>query len=200
MKKILAGIATAGVIALVILIWIQMHETVDAAPAPKQEMAAPAPVAVAEKAKLAAIAKQVAAAEPQNGKVSPASDEFFYRFDDLQPSMLTRNAAKCYTGGLHRVHRNQKVKLAFNNRIVNGEVTVTDVRVVKDETTIDDPEMVECFRHEVEATHWHDDTLPDWNAPDELVIRPERGMKKFTKENLEYEGSGPDFTHREPGT
>jgi hypothetical protein len=60
--------------------------------------------------------------------------------------------------------------------------------------------MVECFRHEVEATHWHDDTLPDWNAPDELVIRPERGMKKFTKENLEYEGSGPDFTHRAPGT
>jgi hypothetical protein len=200
MKKLLAGVATAGVVVLVILIWIQMHETVSAAPAPKQEAAAPAPAAIAEKAKLAAIAKQVAAAGPQNGKVSPASDEFFYHFDDLQPSMLTRNAAKCYTGGLHRVHRNQKVKLAFNNKIVNGEVTVTDVRVVKDETTIDDPEMVECFRHEVEATHWHDDTLPDWNAPDELVIRPERGMKKFTKENLEYEGSGPDFTHREPGT
>jgi hypothetical protein len=200
MKKVLAAIAAAGIVVLVILIWIQMHETVSAAPAPKQEVAAPAPAAVAEKAKLAAIAKQVAAAEPQNGKVSPASDEFFYRFDDLQPSMLTRNAAKCYTGGLHRVHRNQKVKLAFNNKIVNGEVTVTDVHVVKDETTIDDPEMVECFRHEVEATHWHDDTLPDWNAPDELVIRPERGMKKFTKENLEYEGSGPDFTHRAPGT
>jgi len=60
--------------------------------------------------------------------------------------------------------------------------------------------MVECFKREVAATHWHDDSLPDWSAPDELVIRPERGMKKFTKENLEYEGSGPDFTHREPGT
>jgi hypothetical protein len=201
MKKLLAGVATAGVVALVILIWIQMHETVSAAPAPAQQAVAPAaPAAVAEKAKLAAIAKQVAAVDQKDGKVSPASDEFFYHFDDLQPSMLTRNAAKCYTGGLHRVHRNQKVKLSFNNKIVNGEVTVTDVKVVKDETTIDDPEMVECFRHEVEATHWHDDTLPDWNAPDELVIRPERGMKKFTKENLDYEGSGPDFTHRAPGT
>lgn len=200
MKKLLAGLAAGGIVALVILIWIQMHETVDAAPAPKQEVAAPAPIAVAKKAELAAIAKQVTAATAQDGKVSPASDEFFYKFDDLQPSMLTRNAAKCYTGGLHRVHRNQKVKLAFNNRIVNGEVTVTDVRVVADETTIDDPEMVECFKREVANTHWHDDSLPDWNAPDELVIRPERGMKKFTKENLEYEGSGPDFTHREPGT
>ena len=65
---------------------------------------------------------------------------------------------------------------------------------------IDDPEMVECFRREVAATHWHDDELPDWSAPDELVIRPERGMKKYTKENMEYEGSGPDFTHRQPGT
>jgi len=200
MKKLLAGVAAAGIVALLILIWVQMHETVDAAPAPKQDTAAPAPIAVAKKAELAAIAKQVTATTAQDGKVSPASDEFFYRFDDLQPSMLTRNAAKCYTGGLHRVHRNQKVKLAFNNKIVNGEVTVTDVRVVTDETTIDDPEMVECFKREVAATHWHDDTLPDWNAPDELVIRPERGMKKFTKENLDYEGSGPDFTHREPGT
>ena len=112
--------------------------------------------------------------------------------------MLTRNAAKCYTGGLHRVHRNQKVKLAFTNKIVNGEVTVTDVKVV--ESTIDDPEMVECFRREVANTHWHDDTLPDWDAPDELVIRPERGMKKYTEEDMKYEGSGPDFTNRPAGT
>ena len=40
--------------------------------------------------------------------------------------------------------------------------------------------------------------LPDWNQDDELVIRPERGIKKFTKENMEYEGSGPDFTHVHP--
>ena len=31
-----------------------------------------------------------------------------------------RNAAKCYTGGLKRVHRNQKVKLSFINHIKNG--------------------------------------------------------------------------------
>ena len=41
---------------------------------------------------------------------------------------------------------------------------------------------------EVAATRWHDDELPDYSAPDELIIRPERGMKKFTKENIEYVG------------
>ncbi len=112
--------------------------------------------------------------------------------------MLTRNAAKCYTGGLHRVHRNQKVKLAFDNRIKDGEVTVENVRVV--ESTIEDQPMVDCFLKEVRNTHWHDDQLPDYAAPDELVIRPERGMKKYTEDNMKYEGSGPDFTHRAPGT
>jgi hypothetical protein len=200
MGKYLAIAASIGIVALLVLIWMQLHETASAAPVATPTVAAEivTPTAVAKKAELAAIGAQVAAATQKDGKVSPASDEFFYKFDDLQPSMLTRNAAKCYTGGLHRVHRNQKVKLAFTNKIVNGEVTVADVKVV--ESTIDDPEMVECFRREVAATHWHDDELPDWNAPDELVIRPERGMKKYTKENMEYEGSGPDFTHRQPGT
>ena len=36
---------------------------------------------------------------------------------------------------------------------------------------------------------------------DKLLIRPERGMKKYTKENLEYEGDGPDFSARQqPGS
>jgi len=201
MGKYLAIAASIGIVALLVLIWMQLHDTASAAPAAKPAAVAAevvTPTAVAKKGELAAIGAKVAAAAQQDGKVSPASDEFFYKFDDLQPAMLTRNAAKCYTGGLHRVHRNQKVKLAFTNKIVNGEVTVVDVKVV--ESTIDDAEMVECFRREVAATHWHDDELPDWSAPDELVIRPERGMKKYTKENMEYEGSGPDFTHRQPGT
>ena len=62
------------------------------------------------------------------------------------PNILTRSAAKCYTGGIHRVHRNQKVKLSFTNRIVNGDAYVENVKVVEGETTISDPEMVDVLR------------------------------------------------------
>jgi hypothetical protein len=201
MNKLLAAAAiVVGV--LVVLLWLELKAPAEAAVAPK---AAPTPIAVAtdvaKQTEQVEVAKRLAAAaKTDDGKISKASDEFFYRFDDLQPSMLTRNAAKCYTGGLHRVHRNQKVKLAFTNRIKNGEVTVEDVKVVADGTTIDDAPLVDCFLKAVADTHWHDDSLPDYTAPDELIIRPERGMKKYTEENMKYEGSGPDFTHRAPGT
>ena len=199
-------LAAAGVlvIALVVFLLVELRQPAAAAVAEPKLAPAPTPAEIAttsaKQTELAEIGKKVAAATTTDGKISKASDEFFYRFDDLQPSMLTRNAAKCYTGGLHRVHRNQKVKLAFDNRIKNGEVTVENVRLVSEETTIDDPQLVNCFVEAVKATHWHDDQLPDYSAPDELVIRPERGMKKWTEENLKYEGSGPDFTHRAPGT
>ncbi|HSD90767.1 MAG TPA: hypothetical protein VLB44_24750, partial [Kofleriaceae bacterium] len=93
-------------------------------------------------------------------------------------------------------HRNQKVKLTFKDHIVDGKVTVSDVKVVDGETTINDPELVKCFIAEVSATTWMDSELPDWTQDDELVIRPERGMKKFTKDNMEYETDTPDFTNR----
>lgn len=192
-KWLLAG--SLAVIALLVMIWRELHATADA---PKTSAAllapAPAPAAPTVSPPLAKAVQQVATAAAQPGKIDPASDEFFYRFDDLQPAMLTRNAASCYTGGLHRVHRNQKVKLAFKDRIKNGVVTVENVKVV--ESTIDDPELVACFVKEVQNTQWKDDGLPDWVQDDQLVIRPERGMKKYTKENMEYEGSGPDFTKR----
>ena len=44
---------------------------------------------------------------------------------------------------------------------------------------------------EVAKTTWTDEQLPDWEQDEELVISPERGMKKFTKENMAYEGDGP---------
>jgi hypothetical protein len=196
MGKWLAA-ASVVIIALLVLIWLQLRAPAEAAVATDQPKVQPPPAAIdtVKKQELAAIGKQVAAATAQSGKVSPASDEFFYHFYDLQPAMLTRQAAKCYTGGIHRVHRNQKVKLTFTNRIKDGEVTVEDVKL-SDESTIDDKPMVDCFIKAVKGTHWHDDTLPDWSGPDELIIRPERGMKKYTEENMKYEGDGPDFTDR----
>jgi hypothetical protein len=122
-------------------------------------------------------------------KIDPQTDEFFERFDDLVPAMLTRNAAPCYAGGLGRKAMNQKLKLAFKTHIHDGEVSVTDVRVV--ESTLGDAALEACFVARVAASRWHDDELPEWGQDDELVIRPERGMKKYTESNMKYEGAGP---------
>lgn len=181
------GLAIVGLLAFLL---IQLSS--EAASPEVQAAAAPSPVATTPTStkltpeKMKADMAKVAEAQKQSGKIDPASDEFFSRYDDVVPHILTRSAAKCYTGGLHRVHRNQSVKLNFTNRIVNGEAFVENVRVV--ESSIDDPELVACFVREVANTRWHDDELPDYTAPDELTISPERGMKKFTKENLDYVG------------
>lgn len=186
------------VAALVVLLFLQMREDVTVEVAKKEPVTVQPvkQVASAAPAGLAEVAAKVQEAKANEGKVDINSDAFFIRFDELVPQLTTRNAAKCYTGGLGRVHRNQKVKLSFKDTIKNGVVTITDVKVV--ESTINDQALIDCFVREVAGTTWSDDGLPDWQQDDELVIRPERGMKKFTKENMEYEGSGPDFTNVHP--
>ena len=195
--KWLAALALV-VAALLVLLFLQLHEDVKVQVASKEPVTVQPvkQVAAAEPSALAAAAAKVQEATKDSGKVDINSDAFFIRFDELVPQLTTRNAAKCYTGGLNRVHRNQKVKLAFKDTIKNGVVTITDVKVV--ESTINDQTLIDCFVREVAGTTWTDEGLPDWNQDDELVIRPERGMKKFTKENMEYEGSGPDFTNVHP--
>ncbi len=196
--KWLAALALV-VAALLVLLFLQLHEDVKVDVAAKQEPVTVQPVkqvASVAPSGLADVAAKVQEAKANEGKVDINSDAFFIRFDELVPQLTTRNAAKCYTGGLGRVHRNQKVKLAFKDTIKDGVVTITDVKVV--ESTINDQTLIDCFVREVQATTWKDEGLPDWQQDDELVIRPERGMKKFTKENMEYEGSGPDFTNVHP--
>lgn len=189
MAKWLAA-ATVAVLALLALLWMQIREPAAAvAPAPKREVAAPAPAAITNANQLAIAAQKVREAQAQSGKIDPASDAFTYRFDEQVTPQLTMNAAKCYTGGLNRVHRNQKTKLDMKLQIKNGVVTVSDVKIV--ETTIADKALNDCFVREVAKTTWTDEQLPDWSQDEELVIRPERGMKKFTAENLAYEGDGP---------
>jgi hypothetical protein len=186
------------VAALLVLLFLQLHEGVKVDVAKKEPVTVQPvkQVAAVEPSGLSVAAAKVQEAAANEGKVDINSDAFFIRFDELVPQLTTRNAAKCYTGGLGRVHRNQKVKLAFKDTIKNGVVTITDVKVV--ESTINDQTLIDCFVREVQGTTWNDDGLPDWTQDDELVIRPERGMKKFTKENMEYEGSGPDFTNVHP--
>lgn len=189
MSKWLAA-ASLIVFAALALLYMQLGETTTAQ-ATTHVVAAPAaqPVAHAKANGLAQIAQQVAVAEAKPKKLDPASDAFFYKFDEAIPPALTMEAAKCYSGGLSRVHRNQKVKLGYKIHIRDGVVSIADVKVV--ESTINDPKLIECFKAEVAKVTWKDDELPDWTQDDELVIRPERGMKKFTAENLAYEGDGP---------
>lgn len=191
MAKWITTIVGIAVVALLILL---RRELASGDPIAAPVVIAPAPaVKVAEVAAPAAapapapVAKAPAAATPP-GKLDPQSDAFFNRFDDVVPARLTRSAASCYEGHAH-LDRNQKLKLAFKTQITNGKVTVHDVRVL--ESTLGDQALETCFVRKVQEATWRDDELPDWVQDDQLVIRPERGMKKFMKENVDYEGTDP---------
>lgn len=195
MKKLLA-IGTVALLGLLALIWYQLHEPAEAAPAPaaKVEQVAQPVAPRAQDQGLAKVAQQVADVTGKPTKVDPASDAFFYAFDDRAPREPQVNAATCYTGGMNRVHRNAKLKLFADIVVKDGEVTYQNVKV-SPETTITDKTLIDCMVKEVGLTHWHDDTLPDYTLPaDEILIRPERGMKKYTQEDRDYQGDGPDFT------
>lgn len=189
MGKWLAA-ATVGFIALLAVLWLQIR-TPAGEPVVSAQIAA-APAVTPEQARLAELRKitaHVATIDQKSGKLDPRSDAFFYKFDEAIPPALTAEAAKCYTGGLRRVHRNAKVKLGYKITIKDGVLAISDVKVV--ESTVNDKQLEECFAREVAKVTWKDDEFPDWAQDDELVIRPERGMKKFTKDNLAYEGEGP---------
>lgn len=197
-------LAAGGVaLALVLfLLWRQLDPT-DATAAPATQSKPPAIAteprdALAEAKKIAAEEHAKAGvvepvkAPPVAGKpekIEVQSDEFFYRFQEVVPAVLSRKAAECYEGRpeTQRLHRNQKLTLEFHVKIKDGEVTISDVK--PSANTIKDPALEICFTQAVARSGWHDDTLPDWEADDQLVIRPERGLKKYMKSNMEYVGA-----------
>jgi hypothetical protein len=184
-KWLVAG--GVAIVALVILLLLQMRPRT---PAPVAHKPVPPHTQVATlDTPVAAAAEPEPAPEPAvaPGKLDPRSDEFFYKFDELMPKALTRNAAKCYEGRHGQLHRNQKLSLRFKTKIVNGEVSVHDVKIK--ESTLNDPALETCFIQEVQRSAWKDDELPDWEQDDELVLRPERGMKKYWKDNIDYVGA-----------
>jgi len=188
---------TAGglvIIVLLVLLWREMrpteakttvssHEPVVALAPPSASQGPVATPAVAT----AEATEPVAAEDAKPAKLDPRSDEFFYRFDEVIPKVLTRNAAKCYEGRHGQLHRNQKLSLRYKVQVVNGEVRVHDVTIK--ESTLGDSALETCFIQEVQRSTWKDDQLPDVGIDDELVLRPERGMKKFWKDNVDYVGA-----------
>ncbi|MDB4963899.1 MAG: hypothetical protein JWP01_3898 [Myxococcales bacterium] len=189
-------LAVAGIalLAVMFLLWKQLDSTdATAAPQPTQPDVVASTASRATPSSTTPAAKPtevVAAAEPAATeapkKMDVLSDAFFYKFQEVVPAVLSRNAAKCYEGVSKRVHRNQKLVLKFKVKIKNGEVTINDVKA--DVNTLDNAGLESCFIQEVQRTTWRDDELPDWEAEDELVIRPERGLKKYSRENIEYVG------------
>jgi len=192
MGKLLAAGGVVLVVLAVLLLHLMKGTTeVDAAP--------PVPVAAKPVDKIAppvhVLAPQpvvnAANVDVKEGQINPYSRAWQAAFDDPQPKKLLKDAAKCYAGGLNRVARDAKLKLTFKDKIVNGTVTVTDVKVIDD--TLNNKALSDCFIARVKAFSWHSDELPNWEQDDMLLIRPERGMKKYLPESLNYEGDGPEF-------
>ncbi len=188
---------TIALIALLVLLWYEIHSPVEiAAAAPVHAAPAPAPVEAPAPSGLQKAVAQVAKAEVKSDKMETDSDEFFNTFQDVVTQVITRNAMSCYQGGLHTVHRNAKVKFELKEAIKDGKMVVTEARVA--ESTIDDPEMIACFQRQILKTTMENARWPDYQQPDMVLIRPGRNVNKFGKEAMEYEGSGPDFTKEHP--
>ena len=193
MAKWLTAIGGALVLLLLIVLKYEMGGDAVAAPSP---IATPAPVKAAAPIEVAtptpappAPAKPAAAPEAPK-KLDPQSDAFFYKFDEVVPKRLQREAAACYEGHAHLANRNMRLKLTFKTHIDNGEVTLHDVKIA--DSSLGDQALENCFVRKISEAHWRDDSLPDWQQDDMIVIRPERGLKKYMKENLEYDGDGPE--------
>src|SRR4051812_12457540 len=146
------ALGAAVIVVLLLLLLREMKpteaKTVPVKPKPvaaaREEMpsAPAAPPPAAGSAVVAARAPAAPVDEAAPAKLDPRSDEFFYKFDELIPKVLTRNAATCYEGRHGQLHRNQKLSLKYKVKVVNGEVVVTDVTIK--ESTLHDPALETC--------------------------------------------------------
>src|SRR5579862_5360645 len=139
MRGRLLVVGALALLVVAIVLWHELNAPIAvAAPrpaAPAAQVAAPAAAAPVTQA----IAKVAVAAAPQKDtKLDPASDQFFYKFTEVAPVVLTREAMrKCYHGGLHRVDRDSSLTLDYVETIKNGEVTISDIKINKQSTLAD---------------------------------------------------------------
>lgn len=191
------AIGGAALLVVLFLMWKQLDSSsaTAATPPPKAQVVPPPsdPLAeakqiVAEEHAKAGIVAPPPAEDGKPAKIDPASDEFFYKFIEVTPAVLSREVVKCYDGraDAQRLHRNQKLTLEFKIKIKDGEVSISNVR--EKANTLNDPALTTCFTQAVQRKTWHDDSLPDWEGDDQLTVSPERGLKKFLQDNVDYVG------------
>jgi hypothetical protein len=99
------------------------------------------------------------------------------RVEEVIPARLYGEAAQCYKGGLHR---DNKAKLTYKLRVIDGQVALADVQLV--ESTLGDRALERCIVERVAQASWRDDELPDMvpdaaDTGDELLLRV-RGFAK----------------------
>jgi hypothetical protein len=200
MKKLLV-IGALALVALLVLIWRELHETIEvpivaahAKPAPVDKPGPIEPVPTPDVAPPPpADALVVPPAVGSDGKVNPNSDQFFDRFVEHQPKVVSRAAMTCYR--THSLGMDQWIRFSYVGHIRNGEVTFSDVRTK--ESRLNDAALESCMLNEIGRAHFHDDTLPDVEAyPDEAVLNPERGGKKYQHGNDDDSPMAPPGTPR----
>lgn len=194
MAKWLVG-AGIAIVVMLVLLWRQLDDSsATAAPPPPKPVAVavtqPTPSDVATPVAVEPVAV-VPVPEPvpeRKKKIDVESDEFFHKFQEVVPAVLSRNAVKCYEGISKRVNRSQSVVYKFKVKIKDGVVTIKDTAVERSSLGDGNSALETCFLQEIARSTWTDAELPDWEAEDQLTISPERGLKKYTRENIEYVG------------
>jgi hypothetical protein len=186
MKRLLA-IGAVAVFAMLLFLLHALHAPVDAAPAATASTApAPMKTAVAIAPTSVLSTPPPAPAAEDDGKVNVNSDDFFDRYVERQPKVVSRAAMSCYRGGLDRRTMDQYITIAFVGHIKDGEATFTDVKA-KD-SHLDDKTLEDCMIASVAQAHFHDDSLPDVaEYADTTTLTPERGGKKY----MRHDDDGP---------
>lgn len=195
MAKWIAAGAVVLIVAL-LLLWRDLGtEATAAAPQVAQNDVEDTPSATSsDTAQLPDEGDDAEADEPAEKveKIDPKSEKMVMEFDEKTTPALLREAVKCYENPAKRLHRNQELVIDYKYTIKDGKVTFHDF-VVK-ESDLDDPALESCFLQQIRNATWTDPRLPDLTDSDELVINPERGLKKYTRENIEYVGpEGPQW-------
>ncbi len=193
----LLAIGAVLLVALLVFLWRSMNESI-ATPIIQRDEQAVKRAAI----KIDPIAQKAEEPKPavddgKPAKLDPMSDEFFFKFTEKVPKELSFQAATCYEGLQGSMHRNSKVVLVFDVTVKNGLVSVHNVKVKpadpddpkQKNNTLSNPALESCFIQKVARVTWQDDSLPDYQWPDELVLRPERGLKGYMKSDREYVGA-----------
>lgn len=192
----LLAIGAVLLVALLVFLWRSMNESIATPMINNQQAAKRAEIKIDPIVRKAEEPKPVVD-EGKPAKLDPMSDEFFFKFTEKVPKELSFQAATCYEGLQGSLHRNQKVVLVFDVTVKNGLVSVHNVKVKpadpddpkQKNNTLSNPALESCFIQKVARVTWQDDSLPDYQWPDELVLRPERGLKGYMKSDREYVGA-----------
>jgi hypothetical protein len=208
-KKWLLVAAAVALLAILLFMWHETNQSVTAEAKPVKPSEPVASLAVPPAPASNAVTFEMEPPKPvkppedpsKPEKYDPQSDEFFFKHDEVVIPNVMRSAVKCWEGmdATKRAtfHRNQSIVIKFKQKIVNGTVTMNTP--VVERSSIKDAALEKCFVDQVIATTWHDDHLPDWEQDDEVKISP-RVLKKYTRENIEYEGkefTGPKMMTKE---